>query len=130
MIITAIIMKKMKKSYFFSFVTAVFYGTLLDIAISVISGIPDDTFVVRVVWYILGCVMCSFAVSLFFQTYISPEAYELIVKELAEKTKIDINKIKTAYDLISCVIGVVLSFSFFGFWLSWVSCALRAAAGI
>lgn len=114
-IITAIIMKKMKKSYFFSFVTAVFYGTLLDIAISVISGIPDDTFVVRVVWYILGCVMCSFAVSLFFHTYISPEAYELIVKELAEKTKIDINKIKTAYDLISCVLGVVLSFSFFGF---------------
>ncbi len=114
-IITAIIMKKMKKSYFFSFVTAVIYGTLLDIAISVISGIPDDTFVVRVVWYILGCVMCSFAVSLFFHTYISPEAYELIVKELAEKTKIDINKIKTAYDLISCVLGVVLSFSFFGF---------------
>lgn len=113
-IITAIIMKKMKKSYFFSFVTAVFYGTLLDIAISVISGIPDDTFIVRVVWYILGCVMCSFAVSLFFHTYISPEAYELIVKELAEKTRIDINKIKTAYDLISCVIGVVLSFSFFG----------------
>jgi uncharacterized membrane protein YczE len=113
-IITAIIMKKMKKSYFFSFVTAVFYGTLLDIAISVISGIPDDIFIVRVVWYILGCVMCSFAVSLFFHTYISPEAYELIVKELAEKTRIDINKIKTAYDLISCVIGVVLSFSFFG----------------
>jgi uncharacterized membrane protein YczE len=113
-IITAIIMKRIKKSYFFSFVTAVFYGTLLDIAISVISGIPDDTFVVRVVWYILGCVMCSFAVSLFFHTYISPEAYELIVKELAEKTKIDINKIKTAYDLISCVLGVVLSFSFFG----------------
>jgi uncharacterized membrane protein YczE len=92
----------------------VFYGTLLDIAISVISGVPDDTFIVRVVWYILGCVMCSFAVSLFFHTYISPEAYELIVKELAEKTRIDINKIKTAYDLISCVIGVVLSFSFFG----------------
>ncbi len=114
-IITAIIMKKMKKSYFFSFVTAVFYGTLLDIAISVISGIPDDTVIVRVVWYILGCVMCSFAVSLFFHTYISPEAYELIVKELAEKTKIDINKIKTAYDLMSCVLGVVLSFSFFGF---------------
>lgn len=115
-VVTSIVMKKLKKSYFFSFVTAVLYGTLLDFAIGVISGIPDDTFPVRMVWYILGCVMCSFAVSLFFHTYISPEAYELIVKELSRKLSFDINKIKTFYDLFSCVLGIVLSFSFFGLW--------------
>ena len=66
-------------------------------------------------WYVAGIVLCSFAVSLFFHTYISPEAYELIVKELAAKTRIDISKVKTAYDLISAALGIVLSFSFFGF---------------
>ncbi len=38
----------------------------------------------------------------------------LVIMAFAEKTKIYINKIKTAYDLISCILGVVLSFSFFG----------------
>lgn len=66
-------------------------------------------------WYIPGTVLCSLAVSLFFHTYLSPEAYELIVKELSVKFKWDINKVKTAYDCLSTAIGIVLSFAFFGF---------------
>ena len=114
-IITALITRKFKKSYLFSFVTAVLYGTLLDIAMKVISGLPDEQFAIRVVWYVLGTVLCSFAVSLFFHTYISPEAYELIVKEISQKFNFEITKVKTAYDCFSVVLGIVLSFSFFGF---------------
>lgn len=54
------------------------------------------------------------AVSLF-HTYLSPEAYELIVKELSVKFGCNINKVKTAYDCFSTVLGMVLSFAFFGF---------------
>lgn len=114
-IITAIIMRKMKLSYLLSFVTAVLYGTLLDFAMNIISPLPDEAFMFRVLWYILGTVLCAFAVSLFFHTYFAPEAYELIVKELSAKTKKDINKIKTGYDCISVILGIILSFSFFGF---------------
>jgi uncharacterized membrane protein YczE len=114
-IITAIIMRRFKISYLFSFVTAVLYGTLLDFAMNVISPLPDSDFAIRVVWYILGTVLCSFAVSLFFHTYLAPEAYELIVKEISVKTKTDINKIKTGFDCFSVVLGIILSFSFFGF---------------
>ncbi len=112
---TAILMRKFKLSYLFSFVTAVIYGTLLDGAMAVLAGLPDNTFAIRAVWYVLGTVLCSFSVSLFFHTYLSPEAYELIVKEVASKWGIDINKVKTAYDCFSTVLGVVLSFCFFGF---------------
>lgn len=115
LIATALIMGKFKTSYLFSFVTAVLYGTLLDFAMGVIAPLPHDTFAFRVLWYLVGVVFCSFAVSLFFHTYLSPEAYELIVKELAVKTKKDINKIKTAYDCFSVILGILLSFSFFGF---------------
>ncbi len=114
-VITAIVMRKFKLSYLFSFVTAVIYGTLLDFAMTVISSLPDESFGVRVMWYLLGTVLCSFAVSLFFHTYISPEAYELIVKELSGKFNCNINKVKTAYDCSSVVIGIIMSFSFFGF---------------
>ena len=114
-LLTIIIMRKFKLSYLFSFVTAVLYGTLLDIAMDIIAPLPESSFAIRVLWYVLGSVFCSFAVSLFFHTYISPEAYELIVKELAAKTGVDINKIKTAYDCTSTVLGIVMSFAFFGF---------------
>ena len=55
------------------------------------------------------------SISLFFHTYISPEAYELFVKEISAKFGISISKFKTAYDCASFVIGVVMSFTFFGF---------------
>ena len=113
--VTVLVMRKFKLSYLFSFVAAVIYGTMLDLAMAVIAPLPDSAFAMRVVWYILGTVLCSFAVSLFFHTYISPEAYELIVKELSRKFNRDINKVKTAYDCFSVVLGIVLSFSFFGF---------------
>ena len=114
-LLTVIVMRKFKKSYLFSFVTAVLYGTLLDMAMGIILSLPDEGFGIRVLWYLIGTVLCSFAVSLFFHTYISPEAYELIVKELSAKFGYDINKVKTAYDCFSTVLGIVMSFIFFGF---------------
>ena len=59
-------------------------------------------------------VVCSPGVALLFKTYLPPEAYELFVKELSEKTGKPIPKVKTAYDCVSCLIAVVLSFAFFG----------------
>lgn len=114
-LLTVIIMRRFKNGYFFSFITAILYGTLLDLAMNLIAPLPADAFAIRVVWYILGTVLCSFAVSLFFHTYISPEAYELIVKEIASKFGWNINRVKTVYDCTSTVIGVVMSFVFFGF---------------
>ena len=54
-------------------------------------------------------------VSMLFHTYISPEAYELFVKEISAKAKMDINRFKTLYDCASCLIAVIMSFAFFGF---------------
>lgn len=114
-LLTIIIIRKVKLSYFLSFVTAIIYGTLLDFAMSVVSYLPNDTFFVRAIWYVIGVVACSFAVSLFFHTYLSPEVYELIVKEISSTFKLNINKVKTSYDCISTVLSIVLSFAFFGF---------------
>ncbi len=114
-LLTIILVRRFKKSYLFSFVTALIYGTLLDIAMLVVAPLPDQQIAVRIVWYVLGTVLCSLAVSLFFHTYISPEAYELIVKELSLKHGYNINKVKTAYDCLSTLLGIVMSFAFFGF---------------
>jgi uncharacterized membrane protein YczE len=49
-----------------------------------------------------------------FYTYFPPEAYELVVKELAERFRVPIGKTKTVYDCCSCGLGIVLSLGFFG----------------
>ena len=65
-----------------------------------------------------------------FHTYISPEAYELFVKEVSAKIHMNINKFKTIYDCVSCVVAILLSFAFFGLWhfegikLGTILCAL------
>lgn len=113
-VITVLLMRRFKITYLFSLVTAFLYGTLLDCAIYLIAPLPDAGFAVRASWYVCGLLLCAFAVSLFFHTYLSPEAYELIVKELASKLG-HIDKIKTVYDLSSLLLSVTLSFLFFGF---------------
>ena len=114
-LITVLVMRRFKLSYLFSFITAILYGTALDGAMYLLTFVPSDGIALRILWFTLGSLFCSIAVSLFFHTYISPESYELIVKEFAKKFSVNINKVKTAYDCTSTLIAIMLSFSFFGF---------------
>lgn len=110
-----LILRRIKLSYFFSFVTAVLYGLTLDGAMALIALLPEGSFGVKLGWFLIGMLLCSIGVSLLFHTYISPEAYELFVKEISAKLQKDIHKCKTAYDCVSCLIAILLSFLFFGF---------------
>ncbi len=115
LILLCIVMGKFKKGYLFSFVTAVFYGFILDFAMKLISFLPLPGIPGRVFFYLIGITFCAVGISLIFHTYIPPEAYDLFVKEVAAKTGKDINKVKTVYDICSCAVGVILSFIFYGF---------------
>ena len=111
-----IILRKFKKSYLFSFVTAVLYGLTLDGAMLIVAPLPCDGWPLRILFYALGMLICAMGISLFFHTYISPEVYELWVKEISAKQQLDINRVKTVYDCTSCVVSIIMSFAFFGLW--------------
>lgn len=115
LILMVILLRRFKPYYLFSFVTAVFYGVVLDLWMKLTNCIPNDTFIVRAVLYVGGILVCSAGISFFFHSYIAPEVYELLVKELSAKFKWNINKVKTTYDISSCLISIVMSFLFFGF---------------
>jgi uncharacterized membrane protein YczE len=115
LIALGLVMGEFKKFYLFSFVTAVFYGTVLDLAIKSIAFLPAAGMTERVIFYLAGILSCAAGISLLFHTYIAPEAYDLFVKELAVKTGKDINKIKTVYDICSCAAAVIISFAFYEF---------------
>ena len=130
LIVLGIIMLRFKRAYLFSLGTAVFYGFLLDIFMKIVAYLPVDLTVWRVVYYVVGLLLCTSGVSLLFHTYISPEAYELFVKEVSAKIHMNINKFKTIYDCVSCVVAILMSFLFFGWWqfegvrLGTIICAL------
>lgn len=114
-IITAIILRKVKLSYLFSFLTAVLYGFMLDGIGLLTEYIPSDWISIRVILFLVGICCSSFGVAFMFKTYLPPEAYELIVKEVSEKFKFPMHKVKLCYDISSLVFSIVLSFAFFGF---------------
>lgn len=113
-ILLSLINRKIKRAYLFSFGTAVLYGLILDRAISAIALIPYNAVVFRGLCFGGGMLMCAAGVALLFNTYISPEAYELFVKEIAAKSNIPINRVKTAYDCSSFAVSVIMSFALFG----------------
>lgn len=115
LVLLGIVIRKFKPIFLFSFVTAVLYGLLLDGAVYVVSFLPiNDGFGIRLLIYSFGMVLATLSIAFLFRTYIAPEAYELFVKEICLKWNLDIGKVKTIYDCVSCVLAIVLSFAFFG----------------
>ena len=115
LIVMALVVRRFKLSYLFSFVTAVIYGFILDLCMLLVSYVPMENMALRITYYTLGMVLCAIGIALFFHTYIAPEVYELFVKEVSSKYGVEIHRFKTGYDICSCLIGVILSFIFFGF---------------
>ncbi len=114
-IIMAVLLKRFKLGYVFSFVTAIIYGFTLDGVMLLVSPLRTENLIIRVVFLAVGMILCSAGVIMFFKTYISPEAYELFVKEIVAEKKLKLHRFKTGYDIVSLLIAVVMSFVFFGF---------------
>ena len=109
-----ILVRRFRISYFFSFVTGVLYGLLLDLSMLFVVFIPADHIAVRVVLFAAGLICCAVGVALMFRTYISPAAYELFVKEVAKRFNLPVARFKIFYDCASCALAILLSFVFFG----------------
>ena len=111
-----LLLRRFRVSYLFSFVTAVVYGFVLDAFMLLGAILPTGSVWLRAIYYVLGMLFCAAGVSAMFHTYISPEVYELFVKEVSAHFGADINQFKTWYDCASCLIGVAMSFLAFGLW--------------
>ena len=111
-----LLLRRFRVSYLFSFVTAVVYGFVLDAFMLLGTMLPANSVWLRAIYYVLGMLFCAAGVSAMFHTYISSEAYELFVKEVSAHFGAGINRFKTGYDCVSCLIGVAMSFLAFGLW--------------
>ncbi len=114
-LLTAAVMRKFKISYLLSFLTAFLFGLSLDALLIPTSFIPLELMAVRIIVMICGMLCVAIGIALLFNTYLPPESYELFIKELSTKSGIGVGRLKTAYDLSSLILSVILSFVLFGF---------------
>ena len=110
-----VLQRRFRPVYLLSFATAVLYGFALDGAMLLIAPAEASGLASRIAFYAVGFLMGGAAISLFFHAYFAPEAYELFVKELSARYRVDIHRFKTGYDVASLLTAVILSFCFFGF---------------
>lgn len=115
LVVLSVAMRRFKAMYLFSFVTALWYGFVLDLVMALAGLLPALTLPLRLLCFLPGMLACALGVALLFHTYFAPEAYELFVREMSEKYGFSISRTKTCYDCISCAVAVVMSFAFYGF---------------
>ncbi len=108
--------RKFRFSYLLSFATAVLSGFILDTFIFLTGFIAPSALIGRIIFFVCGMMIATPGIALIFKTYITPEAYDLFVKELSRHFSLDINKVKPCFDISCFLLTVVFSFSFFGFW--------------
>ncbi len=115
LIVMSLILRRFRLSFLFSFVTAFLYGLILDGCIVLFAFLPNETILLRVLWFALGLLITAPSVAMFYRVYISPEVYELFVKELSAAFRIKTERFKIGYDIASALLSLVLSFAVFGF---------------
>ena len=104
---------KLKKAYLFSFASAVIYAFVLDAITNVLKLIPLNM-TVRIVYIAIASIIGPLSIALLSKSYITPYAYTFFIDEVNEKFRVDSKAIFWGLYTFSGVIGVALSFYFFG----------------
>ncbi|MGN1147708.1 MAG: DUF6198 family protein [Lachnospiraceae bacterium] len=108
-----IIMGRFKWKYLLSFGTAICYGFCLDLWRLLFGTVIYPLLWQRILSGIAGMFITAFSIALFLRTYLPQEAYELVVKELTEKTGANMHKVKWIYDITSLIVAIFMMLLFF-----------------
>lgn len=119
-IVFCMAMKKVKIVYFSSYITCLIYGLFLDAwraAIPVLN--PNITepgsmaMPVRIIFFVVGVLLTTFSVALFFNTYLYPQVYDFFVKGITDKYGINLTKFKTGFDFTCLTVACIMTLVFF-----------------
>lgn len=119
-ILLCIVLKRFRFVYFFSFGTCLIYGFVLDLWRKIPFLNPTATppgsmnLPLRIAMFVIGMILTSFSVALFFKTYLFPQVYDFFVKAVSCKYGIKLSRLKTVVDLSCLTASVIMTFSFFG----------------
>ena len=110
-----IILRRIKASDLFCFISAVLYGMFLDGWVTLCGSQTPLLVPIRILLFVFGMGVCAAGVACIFHTYLPGQSYDYFVKRLSEVFRIPSGKVKTGYDLSSLGISLCFAYIFFGF---------------
>lgn len=119
-VLLCIVLRKFKPIYLMSFVTCLVYGAVLDLWRLIPCFNPSVTqpgsmaMWLRIPMFVVGVLMTSFSVALFFKTYLYPQVYDFFVKAVALRYGIKLPMLKTCVDITLLTTSTIMTFAFFG----------------
>lgn len=114
-LLTFALLRRFKLELVVTFASAVAYGLFVNLFTNTLFlDLAELMLFHRFVLLTLGIVVVSVALALILNSYLPPQAAELFAVEAARLLGWSKYKGKYAFDIISCVVSIALSFIFFG----------------
>ncbi len=108
--VTTAVCRRFRLKYVLSFITAILSGFALDFWLFLLGGNGMyETMPSRIIAFILGAAITSLAIAFFFRTNMPVQGYELLVSEIADKYKLNVDKVKMVNDICYLVLSVALA---------------------
>lgn len=119
-VVFCLLMRKVKLLYFFAFVSGLIYGAVLDFWRMVVPHFnpglyPPGTLPLsfRIIYFVIGFLLNSLGVALYFKTYFYPQVYEFFVKGISRRFGISLPKFKIGFDMACLAAAAIFSFTLF-----------------
>lgn len=112
-LLCCLLVKRFVFGLLWSFFSAIPYAWVLDWMIDITGSIQPETFMERMIVFLIGTVILAVGIAFYFRTNLPSQVYEMFVKVLADDKGWNINKVKIIYDWISCFMAVLMSVVFF-----------------
>lgn len=91
------------------------FGWFTDFGMWVVSFIPADTYLVRLLMVLIGIIILGFGISLAVAANVILNSGEAFVKAISDKTQKQFGNVKIAFDVTCVILALVLSLAFFDF---------------
>lgn len=108
--VTIAVCRRFRLKYILSFATAFLSGFALDFWFFLLGGNGTySSLSVRIIAFIVGEATTALAIAFFFRTRMPVQGYELLVSEIADKFKLNVDKVKMANDIVYLLLSVFLA---------------------
>lgn len=91
------------------------FGYFTDIGMWIVSGIPIDLYIVKILMVLAGIIILGFGISLSVIANVIMNSGEAFVKAISDTIHKQFGNVKTAFDVICVVVAILLSLIFFNF---------------
>lgn len=115
LVFMCIVTGRFRWKYLLSFGTAVISGLCIDFWFLLLGGNGAyENLWMRLAAFVFGAGFTSLSIAFVFRTTLPIAIYELLVREIADRFLLDINRVKLANDIVMLLLSAVLAFALTG----------------